>query len=121
MSIHRELDGSSGRNTAQGREVFVCGRCECGWEGTERSTSDDFAAHDLAFRDYRAHIEEALGASAYYSTTVACRNCGSEHEQGVLIGTHVTSATCSNCGTRMLQPSNDAWDESRSMTRGWFR
>lgn len=88
-------------------------RCACGWVGDHSPT------HSVAERQYREHVEEALGADAYYSAPVACRNCGSEHEQGVLVGTHVTVNPCVRCGTVMLNPSNDAWDESKPF-RGLF-
>lgn len=118
MSLHALIDGCGHRDTSRGREVFWCGLCECGWEGAEHSGSH---AADYARRDYRQHVEEALGAEAYYTATVGCKNCGSVHEQGVLVGTAVYQNACQRCGTRMLQPSNEIWDEAREHSKGWFR
>jgi hypothetical protein len=100
MSIHsheREYDKPGGWIT----------RCACGWQGTHDQSVT------LAEAQYRTHIEESLGGDAYYSAPVACRNCGSEHEQGVLLGTHVTSNPCARCGTTMLNPNNEAWHDSK--------
>lgn len=119
MSVHRSIDGCGHRDTDRGKECFWQGRCECGWQGAEFSTSDFSEAADLAHREYREHVEAELGAMAYYDASAACRNCGSEHVQPVVVGTHVTSAACVRCGTRMLNPRNAAWDESREHSKGW--
>jgi len=110
MSLHsetREYDAKNGWRTI----------CVCGWEGTWH---DARRGTDGCHRDYREHVEDALGAAAYYDANVACRNCGSEHSQGVVVGTHVTAAACARCGTVMLSPRNEAWDEAQSKF-GWLR
>lgn len=86
-------------------------RCGCGWSGDQHPAQDS-QAHDFAAREYLEHVEKALGANAYYTAPVACKNCGSVHEQGVLVGRQVTSERCVRCGTTMLAPNNDAWNES---------
>lgn len=119
MSLHADMTGCEHTDRDGKREVFWRARCECGWAGEAHSTSALSEAAKVAKLNYRAHVEEALGAQAYYSAPVACKNCGSEHEQGVLIGTHVTSERCTRCGTTMLTPSNDAWNESRENSKRW--
>lgn len=95
------------------------GTCACGWEG-EWHRESTLVAADRAQADYLDHVEGALGPNAYYGASVACRNCGSRHEQPVLVGTHVTSNDCINCGTSMLQPDNETWDESGRRRINWF-
>lgn len=119
MSLHRDMTDCIGRGPADHRETFWQGVCDCGWEGQEFSTYGSSSAHDRARREYREHVEEVLGAEAYYDCNVSCRNCGSSHRQGVLVGTHVTSNACQRCGTNMLEPDNEAWDESRETSKHW--
>lgn len=102
-----------------GRVVEWRGTCACGWSGPWHSESTHVAAA-AAREDYRAHVEADLGAEAYYDAPAGCRNCGSEHVQGVLVGMHVSSTPCVRCGTTMLQPRNDTWDESRPARTGWL-
>jgi hypothetical protein len=112
MSLHRKIEDwrdipkPSGAGTVLERR----GVCDCGWEGPWHATG---SSDELAHRDYRQHVEAALGAGAYYEADVACRNCGSEHRQGVLVGTFVQSAVCSRCAAKMLDPNNDVWREGR--------
>lgn len=106
MSLHvSEINCSSNDD---GRIVWVAA-CSCGW------TSDEYDGgnHALARRAYREHVEEVLGVDAYYQAPVSCRNCSSEHTQGVLMGTQVTSENCTHCGVSMLSPNNDAWHEMK--------
>lgn len=118
MSLqHRDI-AYVGRDET-GQRSWV-GACECGWEGEPHPIAASKGA-DAARADYKDHVESVLGAQAYYDADAHCRNCGSRHRQGVLIGTHVTSAPCQNCGTRMLNPDNEAWDESRELSRDWGR
>jgi hypothetical protein len=107
-------DATSTERAYEGRVI-----CDCGYIGPWRG-GETLAMHALLRIDYREHAEAALGADAYYSAPVACRNCGSEHEQPVLIGTYADSAPCARCGTRMLEPNNDAWHESREQSKRWF-
>lgn len=117
MSLHVHHHECRRRDTDAGREVLWVSWCDCGWQGGEWSLSAYGEAAERARLDYRQHIEETLGAEGYYTASVGCRNCGSHHEQGVLVGTHVSSASCASCGTRMLQPDNEVWDESREAGR----
>jgi hypothetical protein len=71
--------------------------CECGWVSNSHD-SLGLKGNRLARQEYREHVEAALGADAYYNAPVACINCGSQHEQGLLIGTDVWSGTCARCG-----------------------
>jgi hypothetical protein len=84
--------------------------CDCGWE-SERfpETGGGLKGHRQARRAYREHVESALGAEAYYLAPVACINCGSEHDQGLLIGTDVWSGSCERCGVGgRLRPNGNA-------------
>lgn len=78
--------------------------CHCGWKQPQWTM--DF---DEVFAAYRGHVEEALGPDAYYRAGVACRNCGAEDVQSVLIGIPVGDTTnrCATCGTASLVPCND--------------
>lgn len=119
MSLHAHHHECGHADTDDARLIFWMSWCDCGWEGERywlHLTSE--AAH-RARLEYRNHVEDVLGAEAYYDASVACRNCGSEHVQGVLLGTHVTSGACSRCGTTMLQPRNDTWDEGRANSHRW--
>jgi hypothetical protein len=109
MSLHsetRECDAVTGWRTI----------CVCGWEGKWHPASTGV---DRCHAEYRTHVEEALGVDAYYETSVACSNCGSEHNQDIVVGTTVSAAMCSRCGIAMLNPNNDAWDESRANRKMW--
>jgi hypothetical protein len=111
MSLHCDTTACG---SIDGR-IYWQGGCECGWLGERHGDSPNTLDNaSAAHRDYKTHVEDALGAEAYYTANVACRNCGSEHEQSILIGTQVTSGKCIRCGTGMLQPSNDAWREMNS-------
>lgn len=105
MSLHVDTTGFKDRAWH--------GSCRCGW--TSETTHDGHPpnAARAAREDYRMHVEQAMGVDAYYTAPVACRNCGSEHEQGVLLGTYVCSADCIRCGMNMLSPRNDAWNETQ--------
>lgn len=119
MSLHVEqcyCDHRPGRGSG---ETFWVAACECGWTGVEVSCSRNSNAASIAKRDYREHIEAALGADAYIDAPVKCRNCGMEGSQGILVGTHVMSNACARCGQTMLSPDNEAWNEDRSRMR-WF-
>lgn len=70
---------------------------DCGWV-SESHGSLGLRGNRLARREYQEHVEAALGADAYYNAPVACINCGSQHEQGLLVGTDVWSGTCVLCG-----------------------
>jgi hypothetical protein len=119
MSLHVHHHECGHVDEGAVRLIFWTSWCDCGWQGGQHWLHETSEAAAKASRDYRVHVEEALGAEAYYTTSVACRNCGSEHDQGVLIGTHITSSPCARCGTTMLNPRNDAWDESREFSKGW--
>ncbi len=64
-------------------------------------------------RHYVEHVEEALGAGAYYMAGVACRNCGSEHDQKLVIGTDIREGTCTRCGSRGKLRANNAVSKAR--------
>ena len=119
MSLHVHLERTEWRGEGDDRAYVVWAECECGWRGEDHS-HDLHRDHDGARREYREHVEGELGASAYYSCGVQCRNCGSAHEQPVVVGTPVYQARCSRCGQRMLDPRNDAWQESRDAMKGWL-
>jgi hypothetical protein len=117
--IHRETTFCGHRATERGgTTIFWVGACDCGWQGAEHDTSGSQGA-DGAHREYREHVEAELGAEAYYDADVACRNCGSHHRQGVLVGTHCMSNVCSRCGTTMLEPDNDVWEADRARDGLW--
>jgi hypothetical protein len=80
------------------RKCGWMGRCDCGWMGEWHFESTPVACA-LVRKDYQAHVEAELGAQAYYDAPVGCRNCGSQHDQPVLVGLHVTSQACHRCGT----------------------
>jgi hypothetical protein len=81
--------------------------CDCGWVG-------EMFPDVLASRsDYVKHVEGALGADAYYSAPVACTNCGSEHDQELVIGTDVKGGTCTRCGCRGRLVPNNAVSKAR--------
>lgn len=119
LHVHHHECGHEGPDHA--RRVFWTSWCDCGWEGPRYWSHETGEAANRARRDYHLHIEETLGAEGYYTAAVACRNCGSHHEQGIVVGTHVTSNRCQRCGTTMIQPDNEVWDEGREFSRGWFR
>lgn len=83
--------------------------CGCGWQGELQAGYFSTATRD----DYRQHIEEALGGDGYYEAPVACKNCASHHVQSILTGTTVHSENCIRCGTTMLVPRNQAWDDAK--------
>jgi hypothetical protein len=113
MSLHTDI---SGREQNERGETCWRGRCACGWNGEQH---DGSGTYDLARRDYRAHIEEALGAAAYYEACVGCLNCGYAGSAGVLIGTDVWSGTCPRCGAKgRLRPNNDFYREEQER---WVR
>lgn len=120
MSLHAILHGCGHVDRDVGRDVFWQAACECGWEGEPIFLSVDSEAASKTRRHYRHHIEEVLGAEGYYTAPMACRNCGVEQEQGILVGTHVTSNPCARCGTTMIEPNNEAWHEGRERSRDWF-
>lgn len=97
-----------------GHTVWVA-KCACGYSGEPRPAGE----HKTARRDYRQHVEGELGPLAYFAAPVACRNCGSRHEQGILMGTHVSSENCAHCGTTMLSPDNSAWKDSKRNQQRW--
>lgn len=116
MSLHSERHDCSKRGDQTGWQAS----CECGWEGEWRaSLGVSLQASTLAHDDYRAHVEEALGAEAYYQAPVACSNCASHHEQGVLVGTRVREATCMRCGVKALVPDNDAAHSENERMARW--
>lgn len=85
--------------------------CACGWKGDPQEDVSQ------AINAYSSHVEEALGADAYYNAPVACANCGSEHQQGLIIGTDVWTGTCDRCGVeRRLRPNN-VWIAQKDVVR----
>ena len=114
MSLHRETTYCENHDGT----VEWVGACACGWQSGQWTPSN--RGTDLAHSEYRQHVEQELGAAAYITVAVACRNCGSTHEQGILVGTHTMSNACQRCGTTMLQPDNEAWHDSREHSRRWM-
>jgi hypothetical protein len=110
----RKIDMSvpSGRG---GTKTQWWGTCSCGWIG-ERHESDEA---QQATEDYRRHIEEALGPAAYISAEVSCFNCGSRHEQSILLGTHVSQNTCARCNRGNLRPDNAVSRDADSWRIRW--
>lgn len=115
MSLHREETFCS-----KNHEELIGWQaaCACGWEGEGHFRIPARDA-DLAHKDYRNHVEDMLGAEAYYTAPVGCKNCGSRHSQPILIGTPVYQNGCENCGQKFLQPDNAIWDESRASAKLW--
>lgn len=118
MSLH-VLHHECGHEEHGDRSIFWTAWCDCGWQGDRHWLHERSEAANAARRDYALHISEALGAEGFYSAAVACKNCGSRHQQGVLIGTPVYSSPCSNCGQTMVMPDNDVWHEETERTKGW--
>lgn len=115
MSLHTETTHTIKDDSVGTGKIGWKAACSCGFVGPDQYDDRYIGESDQAHADYRAHIEEALGADAYYNANVACRNCGSHHTQPCLVGAHIMSShnVCTNCGTTMLQPDNDVWDESK--------
>lgn len=114
---HRDLTDCPPHN---GDAKWV-GACACGWTCDPRASSDygTFGASRMAHEDYRQHVENVLGvAQAYYQAPVRCMNCGSEHEQGVLIGTRVRESVCIRCGVTNLLPDNEAYRDDEERIKG---
>jgi len=89
--------------------------CACGWE-TEPQPN-----HEAVKRAYCAHVEEALGAEAYYTAPVKCLICGSEHDQALVIGIGPDESVCERCGVAgRLRPNNEHWNESQARGMRWF-
>lgn len=118
LHVHHRECGHVDENDV--RLIFWTSWCDCGWQGNPHWLHETSEAAARARRDYNAHIGETMGAEGFYMAPVGCRNCGSHHEQGIVVGTYVDSNPCERCGTTMLQPDNDVWDESRERSRGWF-
>lgn len=114
MSLHRETTYCENHDGC----VEWVGACSCGWQHDEWVSSGRGA--DSSHDAYRKHVEGALGPDAYLTVPVACRNCGSRHEQGILVGTHTMCNACQRCGTTMLEPDNEAWHDSRENSRRWM-
>jgi hypothetical protein len=111
-SVHSYL----GIEESDGGLIACCG---CGW--CSRPWTGESGA-PRAINDYHDHVVAQLGASAFYSAGVACSNCGSEHDQSLLVGIKVEHATCRECGTQgSLIPSNTLSDPAAvSLHRqGW--
>lgn len=117
MSLHVNLTECHGRGPKDAREVFWVAACECGWTSDQEHTGDGWKRAKL---EYRHHVEDALGAEAYYTAPVSCKNCGSEHTQGILVGTHVYENACQRCGTSMLEPDNEAYNEAQERSKRWL-
>jgi hypothetical protein len=111
-------DEPKAAESGDGRSYEGRASCRCGWIGEWRG-GELHAMHRHVRSEYREHVEAALGPDAYYAAPVACRNCGAEQEQPILVGTYVTSNPCARCGTTMLSPNNDAWNESREQSKRW--
>lgn len=116
--MHQYVDDCQWFGEGDDRKCCWQGRCTCGWVG-EWHDQGVPVAPTLAKLDYKCHVEAEMGAQAYYDAPVGCRNCGSQHEQPVLMGLHVTAQACHRCGTTMLQPNNEVWDEMRENTKRW--
>lgn len=118
MSLHSLDNECIGRGPRGARETFWQAHCACGWHGPEYASADHSEAFGRSRRDYEVHVEEALGAEAYYTAPVGCANCAYEGDASVLVGTDVWGATCPNCGSRgRLRPNNEFVERDRS----WFR
>jgi hypothetical protein len=111
MSLHRHISSIEHRDGT----TYWRSTCDCGWWGGEHPVvGTSLVAADFASAEYREHVENELGADAYYPAAVGCTNCGSQHSQPVLIGTHVSSGRCARCGMGTLLPDNEVWHDSRS-------
>ena len=114
MSLHRETTYCENHDGT----VEWVGACVCGWQHGEWVPSS--RGSDSSHAAYRRHVEDALGPDAYINVAVACKNCGSVHEQGILVGTHTMMNPCVRCGTAMLTPDNEAWHESKADSSRWI-
>jgi ribosomal protein S27E len=119
MSLHVLHHECGHLDESHGRATFWTAWCDCGWQGERFFDRESSEAANKARREYAQHINETMGAEGFYTAAVACRNCGSRHEQGVLVGTPVYSATCSNCGQRMVKPDNEIWNEETRERSRW--
>lgn len=119
MSLHVHHHDCGHEGPRDARRTFWTSWCDCGWEGELYWSDESADAAGRARIEYVRHIEETMGAEGFYTAPVGCRNCGSHHKQGIVIGTHASSGVCDRCGTRMLQSDNDVWDESREASRRW--